>query len=57
MKTLLLLKTPRIDRIFTPPDTDEASRRKGNRSMEKAEVEAAARFLDATAREEHVNMC
>jgi hypothetical protein len=39
-KALILLKTPLIDRILTPPDTSEANQRRGNRFEE--EVEAAA---------------
>jgi hypothetical protein len=44
LETLLLLKTPRVNRVHTPFDTGKTGWRRGNQSMEKVEVEAA-RFL------------
>jgi hypothetical protein len=41
MKTVLLLETPCMDRVPTPPDAGEAYRRRENRSMEDNEQEAA----------------
>jgi hypothetical protein len=39
MRTLLLLKTPPIDRVPHPPDAGKAGRRRGNQSIEEEEEE------------------